>query len=154
VFLSLVSLIALIVGAIGVGMAMHAHLQQKMDHIAVMKSLGGTSREIIRIFTLQTMMLGLAGGLAGVAVGRVVEQILPALITKFFQVGGSTGWHLEATAQGIAVGMLTTLLFTLPPLLSIRKVRPSMILRRDMAEARPPWRKRLAASRTSLAAAE
>jgi hypothetical protein len=34
--------------------------------------------------------------------------------------------------------MLTTLLFTLPPLLSIRKVRPSMILRRDMAEARPP----------------
>src|ERR1035438_8072395 len=28
VFLSLVSLIALIVGAIGVGMAMHAHLQQ------------------------------------------------------------------------------------------------------------------------------
>ena len=152
VFLSLVSLIALIVGAIGVGMAMHAHLQQKMDHIAVMKSLGGTSREIIRIFTLQTMMLGLAGGLAGVAVGRVVEQILPALITKFFQVGGSSGWHLEATVQGIAVGMLTTLLFTLPPLLSIRKVRPSMILRRDMPEARPPWRKRLAASRASLGA--
>ena len=43
-FLSLVSLIALIVGAIGVGMAMHAHLQQKMDHIAVMKSLGANSR--------------------------------------------------------------------------------------------------------------
>ena len=42
-FLSLISLIALIVGAIGVAMAMHAHLQQKMDHIAVMKSLGGTS---------------------------------------------------------------------------------------------------------------
>lgn len=150
VFLSLVSLIALIVGAIGVGMAMHAHLQQKMDHIAVMKSLGGTSREIIRIFTLQTMFLGLAGGIAGVAVGRAVEQILPALITKYFSVSGKLGWHLEASAQGIAVGVLTTLLFTLPPLLSIRKVRPSMILRRDMAELRPPWRKRLTASRGSL----
>ena len=39
-FLSLVSLIAMIVGALGVAMAMHAHLQQKMDNIAVMKSLG------------------------------------------------------------------------------------------------------------------
>ena len=29
-------------------MAMHAHLQQKMDNIAVMKSIGATSREIIR----------------------------------------------------------------------------------------------------------
>jgi putative ABC transport system permease protein len=37
-FLSLVSLIALIVGAIGVAMAMYAHLQQKLDNIAVMKS--------------------------------------------------------------------------------------------------------------------
>ena len=51
-------------------MAMHAHLQQKMDHIAVMKSLGATSTEIIRIYTLQTLMLGVVGGLAGVAVGR------------------------------------------------------------------------------------
>ncbi len=65
VFLSLVSLIALIVGAIGVGMAMHAHLQQKMDNIAVMKSMGATSGEIIRIYTLQTLMLGVAGRARG-----------------------------------------------------------------------------------------
>ncbi len=152
VFLSLVSLIALIIGAIGVGMAMHAHLQQKMDHIAVMKSLGGTSGEIIRIFTLQTMMLGLAGGIVGVAVGRVVEQILPSLITQYFSVSKRMSWHIDAAGQGIAVGILTTLLFTLPPLISIRRIRPSMILRRDMAEARLPWRKRLAASRGALLA--
>ena len=82
VFLSLVSLIALIVGAIGVGMAMHAHLQQKMDTIAVMKSLGATSGEIIRIYTLQTLLLGIAGGLGGVLVGRGVEQVFPALINR------------------------------------------------------------------------
>ncbi len=85
-FLSLVSLIALIVGAIGVGMAMHAHLQQKMDNIAVMKSLGATSGEIIRIFTIQTMMLGLLGGLGGVIVGRGVAEIFPMLISRLLPI--------------------------------------------------------------------
>lgn len=150
-FLSLVSLIALIVGAIGVGMAMHAHLQQKMDHIAVMKSLGGTSMEIIRIYTLQTLMLGLVGGLAGVAVGRAVEQVFPLLIKKYFSVSAGLGWHFQAAGQGIAVGILTTLLFTLPPLLAIRKIRPALILRRDMPEAKLPWRRRLVDARAALA---
>jgi putative ABC transport system permease protein len=151
-FLSLISLIALIVGAIGVGMAMHAHLQQKMDHIAVMKSLGATSAEIIRIYMLQTLMLGLVGGLAGVAVGRGVEQVFPLLIRKYFSVTAAMGWHLEAASQGIAIGVLTTLLFTLPPLLAIRKIRPALILRRDMPEAKLPWRKRLPEMRGAIAA--
>ncbi|MBV8846165.1 MAG: FtsX-like permease family protein [Bryobacterales bacterium] len=152
VFLSLVSLIALIVGAIGVGMAMHAHLQQKMDHIAVMKSLGGTSREIMRIYVLQTLMLGLAGGIAGVLVGRGVEQVFPALISKLFAIDTHMSWHIAASFQGIAVGVLTTLLFTLPPLLAIRSVRPALILRRDMPEARLPWKRRLIDNRGSIAA--
>jgi putative ABC transport system permease protein len=150
VFLSLVSLIALIVGAIGVGMAMHAHLQQKMDNIAVMKSLGATSKEIIRIYTLQTLMLGAMGGLCGVLVGRAVEQAFPALISQLFAISAPVGWHLSAAVQGIAVGILTTLLFTLPPLLAIRKVRPALILRRDMPDARPPWTKRLSEARSAL----
>ncbi len=151
VFLSLISLIALIVGAIGVGMAMHAHLQQKMDNIAVMKSIGATSNEIIRIYTLQTLMLGVLGGIAGVVLGRGVEEILPRLITKFFSVAGAMGWHIAASAQGIAVGIMTTLLFTLPPLLAIRKIRPALILRRDMPEARVGWRKRIKEGREALA---
>src|SRR5262249_28329413 len=36
--------------------------------------------------------------------------------------------------QGMAVGFLTTLLFTLPPLLSISKIRPALIFRRNMEE--------------------
>ncbi|HWZ32960.1 MAG TPA: FtsX-like permease family protein [Bryobacteraceae bacterium] len=151
-FLSLISLIAMIVGAIGVAMAMHAHLQQKMDHIAVMKSLGATSGEIIRIFSIQTLMLGLAGGLAGVAVGRAVEQVFPLLIKKYFDLSAAMGWHFEAAAQGIGVGVLTTLLFTLPPLLAIRKIRPAMIMRRNMPEAKLPWRRRIIEARAALVA--
>lgn len=149
-FLSLISLIALIVGSIGVGMAMYAHLQQKLDNIAVMKSLGATSGEIIRIYTLQTMLLGLAGGIVGVLLGRAVEEVFPSLINKIFEIQATTGWHADAALQGIAAGVLTTLLFTLPPLVAIRKIRPALILRRGMADTKLPLRRRISNAREAV----
>ena len=65
-FLSLIGLIALVIGAMGVASAMHGHLQQKLDSIAVMKCMGARSAQVIRIYTAQTLMLGLAGGVLGV----------------------------------------------------------------------------------------
>ncbi|MEP7352530.1 MAG: FtsX-like permease family protein [Acidobacteriota bacterium] len=150
-FLSLVSLIALIVGAIGVAMAMYAHLQQKMDNIAVMKSIGATSMDVIRIYTIQTLMLGLMGGVLGVLLGRAVEQAFPLLVSQIFDIKATASWHFDAVVQGITVGVLTTLLFTMPPLLAIRKVRPALILRRDMLESKLPWRQRLSEGRGAVA---
>ena len=143
-FLSLVSLIAMIVGALGVAMAMHAHLQQKMDNIAVMKSLGAASRDIIGIYTMQTLMLGLVGVWPAWSWVEWSNARFRLLISRFFNMDIKLGWNLAASAQGIAIGILTTLLFTLPPLLAIRKVRPAMILRRDMPEAKKTWSQRLA----------
>src|SRR5690606_9897393 len=65
-FLSLVSLVAMIVGALGVGMAMHSHLQQRLDTIAIMKCVGARSAQIMRIYFAQALGLGLAGSLLGV----------------------------------------------------------------------------------------
>jgi putative ABC transport system permease protein len=151
-FLSLVSLIALIVGALGVATAMHAHLQQKMDSIAIMKCIGARTREIIQIYLLQTIGLGLAGGLAGIAFGTAVEAAFPPLIARYFHLRPEAHWDASTAIQGLAIGILTTLLFTLPPLLGIRKIRPGVIFRREMAEARPGWRQRWRDSRMSLAA--
>ena len=151
-FLSLVSLIALIVGSLGVATAMHAHLQQKMDSIAIMKCVGARTRDIIRIYLIQTLGLGLTGGLAGVAFGVAVQAVFPIFIARYFQLRPERNWDFASAIQGLAVGVLTTLLFTLPPLLNIRRIRPGAIFRREMQEARPGWRHRLRNSGLSLAA--
>ena len=142
-FLSLVSLIALIVGALGVATAIHAHLQQRLDTIAIMKCIGARSSQIIRIYTLETAMLGLAGGLAGIVVGAGVQWVFPMLLSRYFEFEHGMGWSSAFALEGLGVGMLVTLLFTLPPLLSIRQVRPALIFRREMAEAKPEWRERV-----------
>jgi putative ABC transport system permease protein len=152
-FLSLISLIALIVGALGVATAMHAHLQQKMDTIAVLKCLGARSSQVLRIYLAQTLSLGLAGGLLGIAFGTLVQRAFPILIGRYFPVPPQMGLDLVPAAQGLAIGILTTLLFTLPTLLGIREIRPAVIFRREMSEARPDWLKRWSRSREALATA-
>jgi putative ABC transport system permease protein len=146
-FLSLVSLIALIVGSLGVAMAMYSHLQQRMDTIAVMKAVGARSNQILQIYLLQTLWLGVAGGLIGVAVGALVQKSFPFLIQRVFSLLPQVAWDWSFSLQGMSLGILATLLFTLPPLLSIRNVRPSLVFRRDMADAaietRKHWREKI-----------
>ena len=80
--LSLICLVAMVLGAIGVAMAMHAHLEQRMDMLAILKAMGAGSADLLRIFLLQTLGLGLAGGLLGVAAGVGVMAALPAAFGK------------------------------------------------------------------------
>jgi putative ABC transport system permease protein len=149
-FLSLVSLITLIVGALGVATAMQAHIQQRMDSIAIMKCIGARSAQLIRIYLLQTIVLGLAGGLIGVAFGMAIQRAFPQFLARYFQLEPSLQWDFLTAAQGIAIAILAALLFTLPPLLGIRRIRPNLILRREMAETKPHWRSRLAQARASI----
>jgi putative ABC transport system permease protein len=132
--LSLMSLVALVLGAIGVAMAMRAHLQQRLDTIAIMKSLGARSGQIMKIYLLQTLLLGLIGGTLGVALGVGVQLAFPILLAKLINI--QTDLHIQLTTvlTGLGAGILTTLLFTLPPLLDIRTVRPILILRRAMED--------------------
>jgi putative ABC transport system permease protein len=151
-FLSLVSLITLIIGAIGVGTAMRAHIQQRMDSIAIMKCIGARSSHVMRIYLLQTISLGLAGGLLGVAFGLVVQRAFPQFLARYFELEPTAHWDFLTAAQGIGIAILASLLFTLPPLLGIRRIRPSLILRREMEETKPNWRVRLAQARASILA--
>lgn len=151
-FLSLVSLIALIVGALGVATAIHSHLEQKMDAIAVMKSIGARSAQIIRIYLTQSLLLAALGGLGGLALGVLVQLAFPLLIARFFPLPAEVRWDWVSGLEGLAAATLTTLLFTLPPLLSIRRIRPALLLRREMVEVRPrQWRDLRAAGAAGLA---
>lgn len=141
--LSLVSLVALVLGAAGVAMAMRTHLLQRMDGIAIMKSLGAQTAHILRIYVLETLALGLAGGVVGVAFGVAVQMVLPLMLAKL--LGMKPELHLSAAsiAAGMLTGVVVTLLFTLPPLLDIRKVRPITIFRRNMEGAPASFRQRI-----------
>ena len=118
--LSLICLVAMVLGAIGVAMAMHAHLEQRMDMLAIFKAIGARSSDLLRIFLLQTMALGLVGVLIGVGSGALVMEALPAVFGKLLPVHTVLHFPWRAVGAGFGTGLLTTLLFCLPPLLDVR----------------------------------
>jgi putative ABC transport system permease protein len=128
--LSLICLVAMVLGAIGVAMAMHAHLEQRMDMLAILKAVGAGSGDLLRIFLLQTLGLGLAGGVLGVAAGVGVMAALPAVFGNLLPVHAALQFPWRSIGAGLGTGLLTTLLFCLPPLLDVRGVRPVLVLRR------------------------
>jgi putative ABC transport system permease protein len=149
--LSLICLVAMVLGAVGVAMAMRAHLQQRIDILAIMKSIGARSSDILRIYLLQTLFLGLAGGLLGVLLGAGVEWIFPLVLGKLLPVHAHLVLPMWSVFAGLGTGILTTLLFCLPPLLDVRKIRPNLVLRRavDGGDSEGPisFRKKLSENR-------
>jgi putative ABC transport system permease protein len=131
-FLSLIGLIALVIGAMGVASAMHGHLQQQLDSIAVMKCVGGRSGQVLRIYVAQTLLLGGAGGVLGVTIGISASAAFPFVLAHYLPLPEATGIAWWPAVQGVVVACLVTLLFTVPPLLGIRSIRPAQIFRRDM----------------------
>ena len=133
--LSLICLVAMVLGAIGVAMAMRAHLQQRVEVLAIMKSIGARSADILRIYLFQTVLLGLVGGLIGVLFGLGVEWIFPTLLGKFMPMQADLSLPWKSAVAGLGTGILTTVLFCLPPLLQIRSVRPNLVLRKNGGRA-------------------
>ncbi len=136
--LTLVSLVTMVLSAIGVAMAMHAHLQQRLETIAIMKALGARSSQVMRIYLLQTLFLGIVGALLGIAAGSAVARAFPILLEKLISLPVEGHLALGPVLIGMFTGILTTLLFTLPPLLEIRDFRPLRILRRNVEDDRRP----------------
>jgi putative ABC transport system permease protein len=132
-YLSLVGLVILILGGIGVSSVTRVFVQQKIRSIAILKCLGGSTAQVLSVYLAQVMALGLAGSIAGVALAAASVAAVPLFVgslPEMFQVEyGLTG---AAVAQGLAVGLLVAALFSIVPLLEVRLVKPSLLLRQDV----------------------
>jgi putative ABC transport system permease protein len=129
-FLNLCTLIPLLLGGIGVASAIHVHVKQKLETVAILRCLGGSIGQTFAIYAGQGIALGLIGALAGSALGVVIPALLPGAMSDFIPVTFQyhTAWLAAARAAGVGFGLC--LLFALLPLLEVRRVSPLAALRR------------------------
>ena len=140
-FLNLVGLAVLLLGGIGVAGAVRVFVAQKLDTLAILKCLGATPGRLLGIYLMLALLLGIGGSLLGVALGYTAHLALPWLLADLLPVDLKPAWPWRAAGEGMLLGSLTTLWFALPPLLSMRKVRPARVFRRHV-EAPPAGARR------------
>ena len=141
-YLSLVGLIIVILGGIAVSSVTRVFILQKIRSIAVLKCLGARSGQIIAVYILQVMTLGLAGSLLGVAMARAVIAAIPLMLASSTSILAQAhyGVSLSAALQGIGIGVLVSLLFSVVPLLQVRFIKPSLLLRDESVRQPRDWK--------------
>ena len=127
-YLSLVGFIMVILGGIGVWSVTRVFVRQKIKSVAILKCMGATTRLVLATYVVQVVLLGLCGSLVGVVIAAVAIAWIPESVAASFG-GVSYGLTAGAVFQGVGVGMLVSLLFSLVPLLEVRRVKPLLLLR-------------------------
>jgi putative ABC transport system permease protein len=140
-YLSLVGLIIVILGGIAVSSVTRVFVLQKIRSIAVLKCIGASSAQIIAVYILQVVALGLAGSLLGVGVASAAVGSIPYLLGSSSSLLAQAHYGVTANAafQGIGIGVLVSLLFSVAPLLQVRFVKPSLLLRDEVVPRRRDW---------------
>jgi putative ABC transport system permease protein len=137
-YLSLVGLVIVILGGIGVSSVTRVFVAQKIKSIAILKCLGGRSRQLLAIYMTQVIALGLAGSAFGVVLAGLAIASIPSTLAAAATPGINVDYSLTTSAviQGFGIGLLVSILFSLPPLLEIRDVKPSLLLRAEAGKRR------------------
>ena len=136
-YLSLVGLVVLILGGIGVSSVTRVFVQQKVKSIAILKCVGASSRTVLALYVVQVLVLGMAGSALGVGVAAVVVSALPIMVPRVASLlPPDYGVTMAAIVQGLGIGVLVSLLFSMVPLLEVRNVKPSLLLRQEVPSGR------------------
>jgi putative ABC transport system permease protein len=135
-FLGLAALTSVVLAAVAVVMAARRFMLRQLDGCAVMRCLGASQPQIVRLYVYQFAALGLAASLAGCAVGfagqEVLAQRLGTLLARELPLPSPV-----PAVQGVLAGMLTLFGFSLPFLLRLKDVPALRVLRREIG---PPKR--------------
>jgi putative ABC transport system permease protein len=130
IFLLAIAAVSLIVGAVGIANTMFTSVLEKTKEIGIMKAIGARNKDIMLIFLMNSVLIGLVGGVIGIFFGIVLSASLPALM------GGGTGIlrggtlvTMNSVILAMSVSVIIGMLAGVIPAYQASKLRPVDALR-------------------------
>lgn len=133
-YLSLTGLLILVLGGVGVWNVARVFVEQKRKTIAVLKCLGAGGNQVITVYLLQILTLGLIGSLFGVLLAQFFLWFAQIRFADALPETMSYAVHFSTAWQGVLLGVLISLLFSALPLLQVRTIKPNLLLRDEAGE--------------------
>ena len=130
-YLSLVGFVIVILGGIGIWSVVGVFMRRKLKSIAILKCVGASTKQIFGVYLIQVVGLGLGGSVLGLGLAHLaVESVPPGVVVGLSMEGYGITW--SAVLQGVGIGVLVSVLFSLIPLMESRRIKPLLLLRQQM----------------------
>ncbi len=135
--LALIGGISLLVASFGISNTMIMSIRERTREIGVMKAIGGSDGEIMRIFFVEASLIGVAGGAMGVIGGWGIDRLANLLANRWIlKQAGQTIRHIEffsipwyLSAGAILFALVISLIAAIYPAMRAAKVDPIKALR-------------------------
>jgi len=135
-FFSLLAFVALILGCIGVASSVHIYAREKRDEVAMLRCVGSSGWQAFNIYFIQVFVLGIIGSFIGALLGVAIHQIIPIVFKEYLPGNMQFFFSWRAVGEGVLIGTIVSVLFTVLPLVSVRFVPPLTVLRADFTPSR------------------
>ena len=136
-FLSLASLVSVLLCAIAVAMAARRYVYRHLDTVALLKTLGASRAFTLALSVSQLLALALAAALVGAALGFLAQEWLLRTIRGLLTVTELPPASLAPLGLGFVTAIAVLAGFALPPLLQLARVPALRVLRRDVGPPPP-----------------
>lgn len=108
-FLAGIAGISLLVGGIGIANTMFMSVVERTRQIGVLKSLGTTNNEVMKLFLTESGLLGLIGGVIGALFGVILSILISYFGggsgLGFFRARGSTGLETVVSPEILLIAI-------------------------------------------------
>ena len=136
-FLSLASLVSVLLCAIAVAMSARSYVHRHLDTVALLKTLGASRAFTLRLAVLQLLTLALVAAVLGAVLGYIAQEWLLRTIRGLLALTELPPPGATPLALGFVTAIAVLAGFALPPLLQLQRVPALRVLRRDVGPPPP-----------------
>ncbi len=136
-FLTLSSLIAVLLCAAAVAMSARRYVARHLDLVALLKTLGASRNLTLRLTALQLLAVAMLATLAGATIGYLAQAWLARALRGVLAEGTLPAAGLTPVGIGALTAVALLAGFALPPLWQLSRTPAVRVLRRDIGPPPP-----------------
>ena len=130
-YLNLAALLSVVLATVAIALCARRFLQRHLDGCAMMRCLGASQAQVMRLYLMHFIFLGTVASIVGCVLGMLAQLALSYWLSSLTTVQlPAPGWR--PGAQGVATGLVLLLAFALPPLVALSRVPTLRVLRREL----------------------
>lgn len=131
-FLLLTGCLSVILSGVAIALAAQRYAKRHSQHVAILKTLGAGPSKITQLYLLNILFIGVVCVLLGASVGWVLHWGIILALGDLIPVALAPP-SLSAYSTGAITGFVALWAFAAPPILALRQILPSTILRESNA---------------------